>query len=144
MWDHLGKHLDLYVQPRDALLNEVAKEKSTLKEQRTKIDTRHMGTEQEREKPNKLSRSRRGRQWKGIVEDAVETTPLLSMVTSNACVDEDVHMKVDHLKLSPSQPILQRKRHRPDERILMKVFYLASYLFVFALHNYHFFILSPK
>ncbi|KAK1373770.1 Polyadenylate-binding protein 2-A [Heracleum sosnowskyi] len=120
LWDHLGQHLDLYVQPSNVLLNEVAKAKSTVKEQPTKIDTCHVDAEQKREKPNKLSRSRHRRQWKGIKEDAVETIPLHSMVTSNTRVDEDVHMKVDHLKLSPSLPILQRKRHRPDERIPMK------------------------
>ncbi|KAL8092137.1 hypothetical protein AgCh_034433 [Apium graveolens] len=120
LWDHLGKHLDLYVQPSDALLNEVAKEKSSPKEQPTKIDTCHMDAEQEREKPNKLLRNRHGRQWKGIVEYAVETIPLHSMVTINNRMDEDVQMKVDHLKLSLSQPILQRKRHWANERIPLK------------------------
>lgn len=129
------------MQPSDALPNEVANSKSTLKEQPTKKDTRHMDAEQEREKPNKVLRSRHGRQWKGIVVDAVESTPLRCMVASNNRVDEDVHMKVDHLKLSPSQPILQRKRHRADERIPMKVFYFTSYISIFALHNFHSFIL---
>ncbi|XP_017243689.1 serine/arginine-rich SC35-like splicing factor SCL30 isoform X2 [Daucus carota subsp. sativus] len=43
------------------------------------------------------------------------------MVTSNTLVDEDAHIKDDHLKVSlQSRPILQRKRHRPDERNPMK------------------------
>ncbi|XP_017243691.1 serine/arginine-rich SC35-like splicing factor SCL30 isoform X4 [Daucus carota subsp. sativus] len=45
------------------------------------------------------------------------------MVTSNTLVDEDAHIKDDHLKVSlQSRPILQRKRHRPDERNPMKVY----------------------
>ncbi|WOG95715.1 hypothetical protein DCAR_0415042 [Daucus carota subsp. sativus] len=103
LWDHLEKHLDLYVRPSNAC--EGATTKPTFREQPTKIDTHHMDAEQERQKPNKLSRSRLGGH----------------MVTSNTLVDEDAHIKDDHLKVSlQSRPILQRKRHRPDERNPMK------------------------
>ncbi|KAL1818812.1 hypothetical protein ACET3Z_013681 [Daucus carota] len=126
LWDHLEKHLDLYVRPSNAC--EGATTKPTFREQPTKIvpdgpvGTHHMDAEQERQKRNNLSRSKFGGQWKGIVKDAVETPPLRSMVTSNTLVDEDAHIKDDHLKVSlQSRPILQRKRHRPDERNPMKV-----------------------
>ncbi|KAK1382754.1 putative PWI domain, nucleotide-binding alpha-beta plait domain-containing protein [Heracleum sosnowskyi] len=115
LWDHLEKHIDLYVQPKEV------KTKSTIKEQAQNLDSHHMDAEHEREKPNELSRNRHGRGWKSLVKDAVETPPLRSVVTANIHVDEDAHMKVSHLKRSsPPRPVVQRKRRRPDEKLHIK------------------------
>ncbi|KAL1827896.1 hypothetical protein ACET3Z_006308 [Daucus carota] len=120
LWDHLGKHIDLYVQPKEALLSEVVKTKSTFKEPAQNIDSHHMDTEHEREKPNELSRSRHGRGWKGLVKDAIEPPPLRSVVTANIHDNEDAHM-INHMeRSSPQRPVTQRKRRRPDEKLHVK------------------------
>ncbi|XP_074357306.1 uncharacterized protein LOC141697023 isoform X2 [Apium graveolens] len=118
LWDHLEKHIDLYVQPKEALLNEVVKTKSTIKEQAQNLDSHQMVTEPETRNPNELSRNRHGKGWKSLVKDAVETPPLRSVVTANIHVDEDAHMENNHLKRSsPPRPIVQRKRRHPDEML---------------------------
>lgn len=112
------------MQPKEASLNEVVKTKSTIKEQAQNLDSHHMDAEDEREIPNELSRNRHGRGWKSLVKDAVETPPLRSVVTANIHVDEDAHMKINHLKRSsPPRPVVQRKRRRPDEKLHIKVYF---------------------
>lgn len=113
--------MDLYVQSKDSCPNEVVKTKSMSREPAGRIDSHHLDSETEREKPNKLSRSRHGREWKGLVKNADEPPPLRSAVTANFHVEEATHLKVDQAKRSPSpRPKFQRKR-RPDERPQMKV-----------------------
>lgn len=128
------------MQPKEALQTKVVKTKSTIKEQPQNLDSHHMDTEHEREKPNELSRNRHGRGWKSLVKDAVETPPLRSVVTANIHVDEDAHMGNIHLKRSsPPRPIVQRKRRRPDEKLHIKVYFNFLWNFFCPIQFYFFY-----
>uniref|UniRef100_A0A2N9IGK9 RRM domain-containing protein n=1 Tax=Fagus sylvatica TaxID=28930 RepID=A0A2N9IGK9_FAGSY len=81
-----------------------------------KIDSHHSDSESEREKSNKLSRSRHNREWKGLVRDAAEPPPLRSSDIDKMHYEEKPNRRVSRAKRSPSPRSFQRKRSQPDER----------------------------
>ncbi|KAK9282796.1 hypothetical protein L1049_011017 [Liquidambar formosana] len=121
LWDHLASDLDLYVEPQESSQDEVAKAKPTLEDPEKRIDSRHLDSESEREKSNKLSRTRHNREWKGLGRNAAEPPPFRSSDIDNIHVEEKTHRKFGRARrsLSPRQPV-QRKRSRPDERQQLK------------------------
>lgn len=119
LWDHLGSNLDLYVQSGVSCPDEAAKTKPMIGDQAKKYVS-HLDSEPDREKSNKLPRSRHSREWKGLVRDADEPPPLRSIVTANVNMEEETHRKVGHARQTSPRPAIQRKRNRPDERYQMK------------------------
>lgn len=98
LWDHLRSNLDLYAQSKESRPDEVAKQKPV--------------SESEGIKSDKLSKSRRNRDWKGVIRDPDEPPLLRSAVIANIHSDDK-----NHMKRSPSpQPLTHRKRGRSGER----------------------------
>lgn len=122
LWDHLGSNLDLYVQPGESRSEETVK---TIPMPEGQNDSDHLDSEAERERSNKVSRSRHSREWKGLVRNTDEPPPLWSVVTANANIEEGSHHKVGRVKQS-SRQIIQRKRSRPDEQHQVKVCFPLS------------------
>ncbi|GFZ00448.1 RNA binding (RRM/RBD/RNP motifs) family protein [Actinidia rufa] len=95
LWDHLGStiHLPGYITLATWIL--------ILNEER-QINYPGAGT---------------NREWKSLVRDADEPPPFQSSVFDDVHTDDRIHRKVSSAKRSPSpQPIVQKKRSRPDER----------------------------
>ncbi|CAL9004018.1 unnamed protein product [Prunus brigantina] len=116
LWDHLASNLDLHVQSQDSDMEDASKRKTASGDQTGNTDSYHLGSEPEREKSNKLTRSRHNREWKGLARDAAEPPPFLSSEIGDIHVDEKSHSKVIRAKSPLRQPAAQRKRIRPDER----------------------------
>ena len=114
LWDHLALNVDLYVQHEESYMDEAPN-------QVEKIDSHHSDSESEREKSNKLSRSRHNREWKGLVRDAAEPPPLRSSDIDKMHYEEKPNRRVSRAKRSPSPRSFQRKRSQPDERENKKV-----------------------
>ncbi|GFZ00461.1 RNA binding (RRM/RBD/RNP motifs) family protein [Actinidia rufa] len=117
LWDHLGSTIHLYVEPQESHPDEDAKTITVTGDQARIHNSRHLDSDSERGKTNKLSRSRHNREWKSLVRDADEPPPFQSSVFDDVHTDDRIHRKVSSAKRSPSpQPIVQKKRSRPDER----------------------------
>lgn len=98
------------------------KAKPTAGDQSGRIDSHHMDSESERVQPNKESKSRHRREWKGLVRDAAEPPPLRSSEIEKIHSEEKTHQRASRTRRSSSpRPVVQRKRTRPDERENMKV-----------------------
>nr|XP_043610877.1 uncharacterized protein LOC122582536 isoform X2 [Erigeron canadensis] len=94
LWDHLRSNLDLYAQSKESHPAEVVKQKPQSELEGIKS-------------ADKLSnKSRRNKDWKGVIRDPDEPPPLRSAVIAN------VHKK---RSVSP-QPPIYRKRGRSVER----------------------------
>lgn len=131
LWDHLASNLDLYIQPQDSYMDEAPKTNPTAGEQSGKNESHHLNAESEREKYNKLSRSRHNREWKGLARDAVEHPPLRSSDIERIHLEEKPNRKDSRAKRSPSpspRPSFQRKRSRPDENENKKVWISIFFL----------------
>lgn len=130
MWDHLDSNIDSYVQPQESYLDEVLKEQPTAGDQSGRNDSHHMDSESERIKPNKESKSRHRREWKGLVRDAAEPPPLRSSEVEKIHLQEKTHQKIIRARRSPSpRSVAQRKRTRPDERENVKVCVVNFFFF---------------
>ncbi|KAF8403843.1 hypothetical protein HHK36_011949 [Tetracentron sinense] len=116
LWDHLASHLELYVQPQESYPDEVANINPISVEHGGRNDSQELDSESEREKYSKESRSRRNREWKGLVRDVAESPPLRSSEIHSSHFEEKTLRKLDHAKrsLSPRHPV-HRKRSRQDE-----------------------------
>ncbi|XP_010257271.1 PREDICTED: protein gar2-like [Nelumbo nucifera] len=116
LWDHLSSNLHLYVQAEETCHDEVTKTKPILVEQTERNDPKNLDYESEREKLTKEPRSRRNREWKGLVRDVAEPPPLRSSEIDNFHPEAKTHQGSGHNKRSPSpQPSHQRKRNRQDD-----------------------------
>ncbi|XP_071690039.1 uncharacterized protein [Rutidosis leptorrhynchoides] len=103
LWDHLRSNLDLYAQQKESRPDEVGKQKLSAKE-----DVR---SESDGMKSDKLSKSRRNKDWRGVIKDPEEPPPIRSAVIANIHADDE-----KHVKRSPSpEPVAQRKRGRGGE-----------------------------
>ncbi|XP_057511246.1 uncharacterized protein LOC130793538 isoform X1 [Actinidia eriantha] len=117
LWDHLGSTIHLYVEPQESHPDEASKTITVTGDQARVHNSRHLDSDSERGKTNKLSRSRHNREWKSLVRDADEPPPFQSSVFDDVHTGDRTHRKVSCVKRSPSpQPIVQKKRSRPDER----------------------------
>ncbi|XP_044487807.1 uncharacterized protein LOC123212723 isoform X2 [Mangifera indica] len=112
LWEHLSSNLNLYVHNEESHTNKMVKMKPTLGGQG---DSPQLDPESERGKPNKLSRSRHNREWKGLARNAAETPLLQTSEVDNVYLEEKPGPEVSHSKKTPP-PRVQKKRIRPDER----------------------------
>lgn len=122
LWDHLALNMDLYVQPKE--LQDV---EALVKTKRYEVEAggdgvQHLNSKSERAKSSKLSRSRRNKDWKGLVARVAEPPPLQSFEVTNAHSEKKARSKVNRApkSLSPASPI-QKKRGRAVEQQKTKV-----------------------
>ncbi|XP_042500105.1 uncharacterized protein LOC122078255 isoform X2 [Macadamia integrifolia] len=116
LWDHLSTNLHLYVQPSVRDQEENAEVKPIFGEDVTRNDPQQLDSEPEREKDTKESRSRRNREWKGLVREVDEPPPLRSSEIESFHPEEKNHQKSGRLKRSRSpKPLVQEKRSRQEE-----------------------------
>lgn len=82
----------------------------------------HSNSQSERGKSNKLPRSRRNRDWKGLVSREAEPHSIQSSEVDNSHLKGNAPPKLnrDPRSLSP-KPLVQRKRGRADEQQRTKV-----------------------
>ncbi|KAJ9174470.1 hypothetical protein P3X46_013108 [Hevea brasiliensis] len=120
LWDHLASNLDLYVQPQETCTSDVVKTKPALGELADKNEFHHIDSGSGEGKCDNFCRSRRKREWKGLMRDATEL-PLRSSDVNSTHLDERSCHKASHARRSPSpHPPQQKKKSRQDERQQMK------------------------
>ncbi|KAL5062296.1 hypothetical protein RYX36_024033 [Vicia faba] len=108
LWDHLALNIDLYVESK-GLQDEAPKSKLISKVQAGDDGIQNLNSKSERVK----SRSRRNRDWKGLVCREAEAPPLQSFVVDSMHLDKIVQSKVNRATRPrpPSHaPPVQRKR----------------------------------
>ncbi|KAL6561004.1 hypothetical protein OROGR_003794 [Orobanche gracilis] len=115
LWSHLDLNLDLNVQPKE--LQDKAPKKKLISEVQAGSDGfKHSSSQSERGESNKLSRSRRNKDWKGFARVEVEPPPIRSSDVDNTHLEEKSQSKVNRgLRSSSPKPSDQRKRARADE-----------------------------
>ncbi|XP_019443622.1 PREDICTED: uncharacterized protein LOC109347945 isoform X2 [Lupinus angustifolius] len=115
LWHYLDLHLDLYVQPKELKI-EAPKKKLISEIQAGGDGFKHSSLQSERVESNKLSRSRRNKDWKGLVRVEAEPTPIQNSKVDNTNLEEKSQPKVNSvLRSSSPKPPTQRKRNRADE-----------------------------
>eukprot|EP00262_Sarcandra_glabra_P000377 TRINITY_DN1043_c0_g1_i8.p1 TRINITY_DN1043_c0_g1~~TRINITY_DN1043_c0_g1_i8.p1 ORF type:complete len:722 (-),score=141.28 TRINITY_DN1043_c0_g1_i8:537-2702(-) len=128
LWDHLSSNLHLYVQPQSSA-DEVAKTKPMLDKQternESQLEHAHgnfdLASEHEGEKPVKESRSRRNREWKGLVRDVDDPPPLRSTEIDNFHPEKKNLQRPGLVKRSRlPRPRVENKRGRQDEQLPTK------------------------
>lgn len=120
LWDHLANNLDLYIKPEEPDVNDLH-EKPLSEELPDRADSQNPDAESEKGKSSNLLRSRRNREWKGLMGDAGEPPPLRSSESKHVHEEAKSHHKDHHARRSISpQHATQRKRSRPDERQYLK------------------------
>ncbi|KAD5802792.1 hypothetical protein E3N88_14152 [Mikania micrantha] len=110
LWDHLHSNLKLYAQSKESRLTDeqVSKQKPL--------------SEPEVIKSDKSSKSRRIKDWKGVIRDPAEPPPLRSAVVANVHSDDKSHLNPS---TSPEPPINRKRGHsgqtdHPDESSRVK------------------------
>ncbi|KAJ4979759.1 hypothetical protein NE237_010539 [Protea cynaroides] len=117
LWDHLSSNLHLYVQPSVCNQDEIANTKSVFGENLMRDDSLQLDSESGRENYTKESRSRRNREWKGLVRDVDEPPPLRSSEIESFHPKEKTDRNSVHVKRSRSpKPLVPAKRSRQEER----------------------------
>ncbi|KAJ0977373.1 hypothetical protein J5N97_012847 [Dioscorea zingiberensis] len=122
LWDHLSSNLHLYVQSKESFPEKATKAKHTLEEMSGKQSQEEyvsghtlVDSENEREKLSKVSRRRRNREWKGLVQ---QTGSFPSQKTSTGIVQHEWNT---HQRRSRSpRPQTQRKRIRQAAELSAK------------------------
>ncbi|KAF8009771.1 hypothetical protein BT93_J0689 [Corymbia citriodora subsp. variegata] len=116
LWDHLANNLDLYIKPEEHDVDDIH-EKPPSEELPDRADSENPDPESEKGKSSNLSRSRRNREWKGLMGDAGEPPPLRSSESTHIHEETKSHHKDHRARRSISpQHATQRKRSRLDER----------------------------
>ncbi|KAK1413328.1 hypothetical protein QVD17_35100 [Tagetes erecta] len=94
LWDHLRSNINLYAQSKESLLTDekASKQKPVSEPEVINLD--------------KSSKSRRIKDWKGVIRDPAEPPPLRSAVIGNVHSDEKNHLN----RSTSPQPPVQRKR----------------------------------
>ncbi|XP_030476320.1 uncharacterized protein LOC115693461 isoform X2 [Syzygium oleosum] len=120
LWDHLANNLDLYIKPEEPDVNDIH-EKPLSEELPDGAVSQNLDPEPEKGKSSNLLRSRRNREWKGLMGDAGEPPPLRSSESRHIHEEAKSHHRDDRARRSNSpQQAMQRKRSRLDERQHMK------------------------
>ncbi|KAJ1388636.1 RNA-binding domain superfamily [Sesbania bispinosa] len=116
LWEHLALNIDSYVQPKE-LQGEAPKRKLISEVQSGGDGIKHLNSQSERVKSNKVSSSRRNKDWKALVEREAEAPPLWSSEVDTTHLEEKAQSKVNRgpRSLSPPPPV-QRKRGRAVEQ----------------------------
>ncbi|CAK8561019.1 unnamed protein product [Lathyrus sativus] len=108
LWDHLALNIDLYVESK-GLQDEAPKSKLISKVQAGDDGFQNLNSKSERVK----SRSRRNKDWKGLVCREAEAPPLQSFVVDSMHLDKKVQSKGNRAprpRPPSSAPPVQRKR----------------------------------
>lgn len=121
LWDHLALNIDLYVQSKE-LQDEAPKRKLISEVQAGGDGFQHLNSQSERVESNKLSRSRRNKDWKGLVGRDTEAPYLWNSEVDNVHLEEKDRSKVNRgpRLQSPPSPV-QRKRRRSVDQQKTKV-----------------------
>ncbi|KAE9584884.1 hypothetical protein Lal_00024347 [Lupinus albus] len=115
LWNYLDLNLDLYVQPKELKI-EPPKKKLISEIQAGGDGFKHSSLQSEIVEPNKLSRSRRNKDWKGLVTVEAEQPPIQSSEIDNTQLEEKSRPKVNcGLRSSSPKSPTQRKRSRADD-----------------------------
>lgn len=128
LWDHLSLNSHLYAQPKESLTEEVANRNMTANDHSGKSNAEkvqagsisYTDLEHEGERSVNVSRSRRNREWKGLVGEMAGSFPLRSTVIEALHSGEKPCQRVDISHSSPPRPQGIKKRSREDERQPMK------------------------
>ncbi|KAF5192349.1 RNA binding (RRM/RBD/RNP motifs) family protein [Thalictrum thalictroides] len=117
LWDHLSLHLQLYVPQQEAYSEELVETNSALGHKSERSDSPQLDSESERDMSVKESKSRRNREWKGLVRDVAEPPPLRSSEIEHLHSEKKTQKKLKRGKrYSSPQPPVRVKRSRHDER----------------------------
>lgn len=122
LWDHLSLNLHLYAQSEGSRHEEVANRKVTANDHFGKSNPEmvqaggasHMDSEHEGEKSVNVFRSRRNREWKGLVGEMTGNFPLRSTVIEALHSGEKTSQRPD-VSYSSTRPQASKKRSREDE-----------------------------
>ncbi|KAJ8638035.1 hypothetical protein MRB53_012302 [Persea americana] len=120
LWDHLASSLHLYVQSRESFSNEVAKTKRISERNDSQPEHLsggfHSDSDYDREKSVRESRSRRNREWKGLVRDAADPPPLRSSEIENFRSEKPHHRSVRLSRAHSPRPSVHKKRKLQNEQ----------------------------
>ncbi|XP_020592819.1 uncharacterized protein LOC110033243 isoform X2 [Phalaenopsis equestris] len=128
LWDYLSLNWHLYAEPEEALTEEAANAKVTTNDYFGKSNPEmvqaggasYIDSEHEDEHLVNVSRSRRNREWKGLVGETTRSFPLRSTVIEAFHSGEKPSQRLDIRHSSPSRPHGSKKRSREDERQPLK------------------------
>ncbi|XP_073028743.1 uncharacterized protein [Primulina eburnea] len=119
LWDHLGSHLSLYVQPLALHPDRAPSVKSSTGKQVGKTDLQHASPEAEKSTSDKTSGKRYNREGNGLERDKDENVIRLSRnsLAENVHSKDNPRHRVDRTKLSRSpRPITQKRRRQTEEK----------------------------
>lgn len=128
LWDHLSSNLHVYVQPKESIPEKATKAKPTLdvlsgkrSQEENAAGNKLADSENEREKLNKESRSRRNREWKGLVQE-ISSVPIQKSFTGSTQHEGKNHQRKTIGRRSRSPRLhSNRKRVRQEEELSAKV-----------------------
>ncbi|KAL5707927.1 hypothetical protein ACHQM5_018776 [Ranunculus cassubicifolius] len=116
LWDHLSVHLHLYVPQQEPYIDELAETKPAVVQDTERSASPQLDSESERETSIKESKSRRNREWKGLVRDEDEPPPLRSSEIEHFHVEKKNQQKPVRTKRYRSPQPPAQKRSRQDDR----------------------------
>ncbi|KAJ8748753.1 hypothetical protein K2173_011307 [Erythroxylum novogranatense] len=117
LWDHLASNLELYVCPPESNKDEMGKTKPKMEDLAGKNESKSMDLKPEKGNQDTLSKRRHQREWKGLLRDEIEQSPLQNYDVDSSHVEESAHRKFNDTVSSTSHPLSgKRKRTRHDER----------------------------
>ncbi|XP_039124841.1 uncharacterized protein LOC120261157 isoform X4 [Dioscorea cayenensis subsp. rotundata] len=127
LWDHLSSNLHVYVQPKESIPEKATKAKPTLdvlsgkrSQEENAAGNKLADSENEREKLNKESRSRRNREWKGLVQE-ISSVPIQKSFTGSTQHEGKNHQRKTIGRRSRSPRLhSNRKRVRQEEELSVK------------------------
>ncbi|XP_073026035.1 uncharacterized protein [Primulina eburnea] len=117
LWDHLGSHLSVYVQPSALHPDQAPILKSSAGKQAGKIELQHTSSEAEKRTSDITSGIRYNWKEKGLVTDEGENAIPLSRnsLAENVHSKDDPRHRVDQTKLSYSPRLITQKKRRQTE-----------------------------
>ncbi|XP_073308228.1 uncharacterized protein [Primulina huaijiensis] len=119
LWDHLGSHLSLYVQPSALHPDRAPSVKFSTGKQVGKTELQHASPEAEKRTSDKTSGKRYNREGNGLERDKDENVIPLSRnsLAENVHSKDNPRHRVDRTKLSRSpRPITQKRRRQTEEK----------------------------
>ncbi|KAG8362580.1 hypothetical protein BUALT_BualtUnG0061800 [Buddleja alternifolia] len=128
LWDHLGSHLSLYVQPEELQPDEAPKTKPAAGEEagrseshqiESEVEKGHLNRTSEAEKgnSNRTSGHRRIRELKGLVRDGDKKEILArNSMDGNVNAQNEPNRRVNRIKSLSPRPKIEKKRRRPEEQ----------------------------
>lgn len=116
LWDHLSLHLHLYIPKQEACSDEMVETKSLLGHNAGRGNNPQLGSESERDASLKESKSRRNREWGGLVRNEAEPPSFRSSEIEPIHFENKIQQKLTRAKRHHSPEPLAQKRSRHDDR----------------------------